>query len=156
MDMALISVTEYANMHGKDPGNVRRMLLCGRLQGYKIGKQWVIDSATQYPKDKRIKNGKYKIYSLSEIKAMIKPILKKYNAEGATLFGSYARNEATSSSDIDLLVNGGKSFDATDIFCIADELYEVSGKSVDVYEKSEIAKDSDLFGAIAREGVVLV
>lgn len=154
--MSLISVTEYANQYNKDPGNVRRMLLCGRLQGYKIGKQWVIDSETQYPRDKRIKTGKYKIYSLSELMDMIKPIIKKYNAEGATLFGSYARNEATASSDIDLLVNGGKKFDATDIFCIADELYEVSGKSVDVYEKSEIAKGSDLFSTISREGVVLV
>lgn len=154
--MALISVTEYANMHGKDPGNVRKMLLCGRLQGHKIGKQWVIDATAQYPRDKRIKNGKNKIYSLSELKDMIKPILKKYDAVGATLFGSYARNEATASSDIDLLVNGGKNFDATDIFCIADELYEVSGKSVDVYEESEIAKESELFDSIAREGVVLV
>lgn len=154
--MAIVSVTEYANMHGKDPGNVRRMLICGRLQGYKIGKQWVIDDAIQYPKDKRIKNGRYKIYSLSELMDMIKPILKKYNAEGATLFGSYARNEATASSDIDLLVNGGKSFDATDIFCIADELYEASGKKVDVYEKSEITKESDLYGAIIKDGVAIV
>lgn len=154
--MALISVTEYANKYDKDPGNVRRMLLCGRLPGYKIGKQWVIDEEAQYPKDNRIKTAKYKIYSISELTNMIKPILKKYNAKGATIFGSYARNEATRLSDIDLLVNGGKDFDATDIFSIAEELYEISGKSVDVYEQSEISKKSKLYNAITRDGVVIV
>ena len=154
--MALVSVTEYAKLHGKDPGNVRKMLLCGRLSGYKIGKQWVIDEDTQYPKDNRIKNGKYKVYSISELAAMIKPILKKYHAEGATIFGSYARNEAARSSDIDLLVNGGSNFEATDIFCIADELYEVSGKSVDVYEQREISKKSKLYNTIMKEGIQII
>lgn len=153
--MALISVTEYANMHGKDPGNVRRMLLCGRLTGYKIGKQWVIDDNTQYPKDKRIKSGRYKVYSRSELVDMIKPILRKYNAVDAVLFGSYARSEATVSSDIDLLVDGGEEFDPTDIFSIAEELNEISGKAVDVYERSEISKGSDLLKAIRKEGVVI-
>ena len=62
-NMALISVTEYANKYGKDPGNIRRMLLCGRLAGYKIGKQWVLDEDEKYPEDNRVKNGKYKVYS---------------------------------------------------------------------------------------------
>ncbi len=153
--MSLISVSEYAKIHGKDTGNVRRMLISGRLTGYKIGNQWVLDEETPYPKDNRIKSGKYKVYSFPELVNIIRPILKKYNAESATLFGSYARNEATCSSDIDLVVIGGKNFDSTDIFSIADELYEASGKSVDVYEQSEISKKSDLFKAIKKEGVAI-
>lgn len=153
--MTLLSVTEYANKHRKDPGNVRRMLLCGRLEGYKIGKQWVIDENSKYPDDKRVKTGKYKIYSKDELFQMIKPILDRYKASGATLFGSYARNEATHSSDIDLLVKGGKDFDPTDIFSIAEDLHSVSGKNVDVYEQREISKDSQLLQSINCEGIII-
>lgn len=51
----------------------------------------------------KIKNYRY-VYTLYEIKKIIKPILKKYNIEIAYLFGSYARNEATKESDLDLLI----------------------------------------------------
>ena len=42
------------------------------------------------------------VYSRDEIHAMVAPILRRYNAAYALLFGSYARNEATPQSDIDL------------------------------------------------------
>ena len=29
----MLSVTEYANLTGRDPGNIRRMLAAGRLEG---------------------------------------------------------------------------------------------------------------------------
>ena len=96
-----------------------------------------------------------KQYTISDIKKMILPILKKYSAEQAVLFGSYARNEATPDSDIDLMVIGGNSFDPTDVFCIADELYSTSGKNVDVYEKQEIEEDSDFYRSIIADGVTL-
>ena len=62
------------------------------------------------------------IYTLDEIFAAVLPLLKKYNAEKAILFGSYARQEADITSDIDLIVVGGEQFDPTDVFCIAEEL----------------------------------
>lgn len=86
---------------------------------------------------------------------MILPILKKYRAEKAILFGSYARNQATPNSDIDLIVIGGDAFDPTDIFAIAEDLYEVSGKHVDVYEIDEINKDTPLYHSIMKEGILL-
>ena len=94
-------------------------------------------------------------YTISDIERMILPILKKYSAEQAILFGSYARNEATPESDIDLMVIGGNAFEPTDIFCIADELYIASGKNVDVYEKQEIDEDSDFYRSIMADGVTL-
>ena len=94
-------------------------------------------------------------YTITEIECMVQPILKKYSAEQAVLFGSYARNEATPESDIDLLVIGGSAFDPTDVFCIADELYSASGKNVDVYEKREIDEKSDFFKNIMSDGVVI-
>ena len=67
-------------------------------------------------------------YTVDDIKKFVRPLLFKYSANGAVLFGSYANGQATNESDIDIMVIGGKDFDPTDIFCIADELYDVSGK----------------------------
>ena len=47
------------------------------------------------------------VYTRDEIIGVILPLLKKYRAEGAILFGSYARQEANAQSDIDLVVIGG-------------------------------------------------
>ena len=41
------------------------------------------------------------IYSQDEIFAAVLPLLKKYHAEKAILFGSYARQNADAASDID-------------------------------------------------------
>ena len=71
----------------------------------------------------------------------------------AVLFGSYARQEATGNSDIDLVVIGGEQFDPTDVFCIADELYGKLGKNVDVYELREINEGTDFYNSIFSEGV---
>ncbi|MBP8968224.1 MAG: nucleotidyltransferase domain-containing protein [Lachnospiraceae bacterium] len=92
-------------------------------------------------------------YTITEIKGIVRPILDKYSAREAVLFGSFARNEAHDNSDIDIMVVGGNDFDPTDIFCIAEDLYRLSGKNVDVYEEREINKDSDFYRNILRDGV---
>ena len=94
-----------------------------------------------------------RIYKKDEIVSSVVPLLHKYHAEKAILFGSYARNDATGDSDIDLVVVGGSCFDPTDVFCIADELYRALRKNVDVYELSEINEESEFYSAIFREGV---
>lgn len=80
-----------------------------------------------------------KILTAEEIRLAILPLLKKYRAEKAILFGSYARNEADAKSDIDLLIIGGEDFIPTDVFCITDKLYRTLAKSVGVYELYEVA-----------------
>ena len=55
-----LSVSEYAKLHGKDPGNIRRLLSAGRLQGQKVGKQWIIPCDAPYPEDKRASGSKYR------------------------------------------------------------------------------------------------
>lgn len=42
----IISIAEYAKMHGKEPATIRQGCLAGRFKtAHKIGHQWVIDSA---------------------------------------------------------------------------------------------------------------
>ena len=93
------------------------------------------------------------IYSREELIHTVRPLLKKYHAERAVLFGSYAREETTARSDVDLVVIGGPKFDPTDVFCIADELYRLTGKDVDVYEVNEINAGSAFYRIIFSEGV---
>ena len=45
------------------------------------------------------------VYTVSEIESIIRPIAEKFGLKAVYLFGSYARNEATEASDIDLLVD---------------------------------------------------
>lgn len=85
--------------------------------------------------------------------SVITDLLRRYSAERAILFGSYARREADARSDIDLIVIGGSGFDPTDVFCMADDLHRITGKDVDVYELREIDQDSEFFRTILREGV---
>lgn len=94
-----------------------------------------------------------RIYTKEELRALVCPLLKKYKASNAMIFGSYARGEATEHSDIDLLIIGGQHFRLIDVFAIAEELHECSGKSVDVYELCELKKDSPLYQNAMREGV---
>lgn len=56
----LLSVSEWCAIHGKDPGNVRRLIQQGRIPAQKVGNQWVISAETQPPADRRVKSGKYK------------------------------------------------------------------------------------------------
>ena len=93
------------------------------------------------------------VFSQTDLESIILSLLRKYHAERAILFGSYARKEAAESSDIDLLVIGGASFEPTDVFALADDLHKETGKSVDVYELCEIDQQSDFYQTILREGV---
>lgn len=45
------------------------------------------------------------IYTQDQIRQMIAPIAEKYHLNAVFLFGSYARGDATESSDVDLLVD---------------------------------------------------
>ncbi len=91
------------------------------------------------------------VYSIAQIKSMVKPIAKRYHIESIYLFGSYARGEATSDSDLDFLVFGGTNFKPTSIFALAEDLRNAFKKSVDVFEIQEINTDSSFYDTIMKE-----
>lgn len=62
----LISLAEWCAIHGKDPGNIRRLIQQGRIPAQKIGAQWVIAADVPPPADKRVKSGKYKDWRKSD------------------------------------------------------------------------------------------
>ncbi len=96
-----------------------------------------------------------KVFSLDDIKAMVRPIAEKYQVEAIYLFGSYARGEADEESDLDFLVFGGKDFKLTLVLDIAEELRIVSKKKVDAFEISEVNTDSEFYRRVMQEKVLV-
>lgn len=90
---------------------------------------------------------------LDEIKVMVSSLVKKYNAEYAILFGSYARGEANEESDIDIIIVGGKNFSALDVLAFGEELRELTNKKVDAFELREVEKNTEFYQNILHEGV---
>ena len=88
-----------------------------------------------------------------ELEAVIRELLRKYHAEYALLFGSYARGEATAASDIDVVVVGGTQFRARDIFAFGEELRQRTRKDVDAFELREVNVGTPFYENVMREGV---
>ena len=96
-----------------------------------------------------------KLLTINEIKFHTQKLLQKYHAENAMLFGSYARGDADAKSDVDIIIYGGSEFDLTDVYSIAEELNSSLKKNIDIYEISEINKESDFYNNIMAEGVMI-
>lgn len=91
--------------------------------------------------------------SVDEIRTIVKELLKRYHAEYALLFGSYARGDATSDSDVDLIIVGGKDFVPRNIFALAEDLREMTGRSADVFEMREVDKGTPFYETVIKEGI---
>ena len=72
------------------------------------------------------------ILTIKQIKDRIRPIIEKYNIHDVYLFGSYARGEATSKSDVDIYCEHGNIRSLLDEVGFEEELSEAIGKPVDV------------------------
>lgn len=70
--------------------------------------------------------------SSTEIKNIILEFLKPYNPLFIGLFGSYARNEQTDNSDIDILVSFQNGISLLQLIRLENELSERLGHKVDL------------------------
>lgn len=96
-----------------------------------------------------------KIYSIDELKTILAKILKDTVVEKAILFGSYAKNCPTETSDIDLIIDSNGKLLNINFYGLLEELVEQLNKNIDLFEITEIQKDSDIYKNIQTEGVVL-
>lgn len=101
------------------------------------------------------------IYSLNTIRERITPVAKQYNLDKVTLFGSYARGEATTESDIDLMISYRTLTGAFALGGVYADLKEALSKPVDIICESALtadyANEFDLriLANIRKEGVLL-
>jgi len=92
-------------------------------------------------------------YTISEIKQCVEPIAKRYGVERVLLFGSFARGEANSESDIDLRIDSGALRGYFKLAGFRRELSETLNLNVDVLTTG--ALDEGFLSRIAREEVLL-
>lgn len=96
-----------------------------------------------------------KPYTLAELKELFKPIFKNYNVKKAILFGSYAKNKQTKNSDIDIMIDSDGKLLNINFYGLLEDLVEASGKKIDLFEITEINKNSTLYNSIMKEGIII-
>ena len=93
--------------------------------------------------------------SISELKEKTLSIFQSYPVIKAILFGSYAKNEATNDSDIDLYIDTDGKLKGLDFVGLLENLIEVLGKDIDLIDKMHIIPDSFILHEIENGGIVL-
>lgn len=96
-----------------------------------------------------------KIYTIEELKAILQDILKDFAVKKAILFGSYAKNTPTSKSDIDLVIDSEGKLLNIYFYGLLEELVQKLQKNIDLFEISEIQKNSRIYNDIQNEGVTV-
>jgi predicted nucleotidyltransferase len=76
--------------------------------------------------------------TIEEIKGRIIPILERYGIKKATIFGSLAKGEAKTSSDVDILVEIKSDMSLIDFIGIKLELEEALKMRIDLVEYDTI------------------
>ena len=171
------TVSEYAQLTGKDPGNIRRMLAYGRLAGEKLGKQWMIPRDAAYPEDKRVRSGNYRnwrkrpeiwhshpdlIRALLAMSSVMEKIYGKYLVK-IVLYGSYARGEQTEDSDVDvaIVLRKGSTEEMHEqmtelvVDCELDQGVTLSMIPIEYEQYDEWKKVLPFYKNLDREGIVL-
>ncbi len=96
-----------------------------------------------------------KIYTIDEIREILKDTLKNEPVYQVILFGSYAKSNATKNSDIDLIIDTNsklKGFALLKLICTIQEKLQ---KEIDGFEKYEIINDSPIDKEIKKTGVIV-
>lgn len=96
-----------------------------------------------------------KIYTIEEITILLQDIFKDFAIKKAILFGSYAKNLATPTSDIDLVIDSDGKLLNIYFYGLLEDLVQKLQKNVDLFEASEIQKNSPIYNNIQNEGVVI-
>jgi len=94
-----------------------------------------------------------KPYTISDIQSLVQPIAALYGVERVFLFGSYARGDATLTSDIDLYIDKGAIRGYFRLAGFHRDIEEALGMPVDVLTTG--ALDEEFLSRIAKEEVVI-
>ena len=92
-------------------------------------------------------------YTIEEIRAIVKPIARKYGVARVYLFGSYARGEITENSDVDLRVDKGSLKGMFALCGLYTEIEEALQIKVDLLTTGSL--EEDFLRKIQKEEVLL-
>ena len=96
-----------------------------------------------------------KIYTIEEIKKILEDILRDKPVYQVILFGSYAKQKATSKSDIDLIIDTNSELKGFALLKLICQIGEKLQKEIDGFEKYEIIENSVIDKEIKETGVVV-
>lgn len=96
-----------------------------------------------------------KVYTIEEIKDILKKILKNMPVYNVILFGSYAKNSANKNSDLDFIIDTKETLMGFKLYSLITMIEEAFNKQVDAFEKTEIIENSKIDKEIKKTGVVV-
>ena len=96
-----------------------------------------------------------KIYTIEEIKEILKKVLVNMPVYNVILFGSYAKNTANKNSDLDFVIDTKEKLMGFKLYSLITKIEEAFDKEVDAFEKTEILENSKIDEEIKRTGVVV-
>ena len=95
------------------------------------------------------------LISVEEIKEKMIPILKNYPVKRAILFGSFAKGEANSTSDIDLYIDTNGKLRGLDFVGLLEILVATLGIDIDWIDKSHVDTNSLIIQEIEEGGMII-
>lgn len=96
-----------------------------------------------------------KIYTIDEIKNILRTLLKNTPVDSVILFGSYAKNLANPNSDLDFVIDTKESLIGFKLYSLITKIEEAFQKQVDAFEKAEIIENSKIDKEIKKTGVLV-
>lgn len=93
------------------------------------------------------------IYTIQELRDIVVPFVEQRGFKWARLFGSYARGDASGTSDVDVLVDRGDAR-AIAVCGLANHIYQATGKRADVFDINEL-EASPFRDSVLRDAVAL-
>ena len=121
-----------------------------------IGKLTSVDNKQGYLKelvrsDLRNNSG---ILPFDSLRLLVIPVAKKNKLDCVSLFGSYARGEAGSGSDVDLLISGGDYVGLFGFLEIKEQFEKALGKKVDLISRESLDENKSASGLLFKENVI--
>ncbi len=96
-----------------------------------------------------------KIYQIDEIRLKLRPIFEAAPVYRAILFGSYARGNPTDQSDIDIVIDSKGELLNMAFYGVLEDIATELEKRVDMFEISELSRNTAISSAVEREGIIL-
>lgn len=91
------------------------------------------------------------ILSTLQIEQQCKPIFDEYKISYAYLFGSYAKNKAKETSDVDILVSS--EIKGLKFYGFVEKIKTALQKKVDILDMNQLKENPDLLNEILKDGV---
>lgn len=91
------------------------------------------------------------ILTIEQIKTVCVKVFSEFDVEFCYLFGSYAKGQATETSDVDLFISTQEK--GLRFFSLVEELREGLHKKVDALNQDQAANNYALLSEVLKEGV---